>query len=276
MPRITSRQHAIVKAFKAAARGDDATVLLDGWHLLAEAVSAGLDIETIAIVDRARADADASVRLAAERGARVMEVSAAVMDALSPVRSPVGAAALARRPERAPTDLTRPAPALIVAAAGVQDPGNVGAIVRAADAASATGVIVDGLSADPWSWKALRAAMGSTFRVPIVRVPDLADQIAAWTRRGVRAAAADPAAATSLYSADLRSDLVLMMGAEGVGLPAKLAALADLQIAIPMRRPVESLNVAVATALILYEAGRQRLASATGVGSRESGVGSAR
>jgi TrmH family RNA methyltransferase len=258
MPRITSRHHAMVKAFKAAARGDDGQVLLDGWHLLAEAVAAGLAVETIAIVDRARADADVSVRLAAKRGGRVVEVSAGVMNALSPVRSPGGVAALARRPVHASSDLARPAPALIVAAGGVQDPGNVGAIIRAADAAGATGVIVDDRSADPWGWKALRAAMGSTFRVPIVRVPDLLDPIGAWKQRGLRIAATDANAGTSLYAADLRSDLVLMMGAEGVGLPPRLFALSDLQIAIPMRHPVESLNVAVATALILYEAGRQR------------------
>lgn len=260
MPRITSRQHAIVKAFRAAARGADEHVLLDGWHLLAEAVGAGVAVETIAIVDRARAAADAAVQAAARRGARVVEVSSGVMDALSPVRSPAGVVALARRPVHTSATLTRPAPALIAAAAGVQDPGNVGAIIRAADAGGATGVIVDELSADPWSWKALRAAMGSTFRVPIVRVPDLEEPVAAWKRQGLRIAATDAAAGTSLYAADLRSDLVLMMGAEGVGLPAKLFALSDLQVAIPMRHPVESLNVAVATALVLYEAGRQRAA----------------
>jgi TrmH family RNA methyltransferase len=258
MARITSRQHAIVKTFKAAARGEDEHVLLDGWHLVAEAVAAGLAVETIAIVDRARADADGSFRLAEKRGALAIEVSAGVMDALSPVRSSGGVAALARRPLHPPADLTRPAPALVVAAAGVQDPGNVGAIIRAADAAGATGIIVDESSADPWGWKALRAAMGSTFRVPIVRVPDLLESVGSWKQRGLRIAATDANAGTSLYSADLRSDLVLMMGAEGVGLPPKLFSLSDLQIAIPMRHPVESLNVAVATALILYEAGRQR------------------
>jgi TrmH family RNA methyltransferase len=258
MPRITSRQHAIVKAFRAAARGADEYVLLDGWHLLGEAVGAGVAVETVAIADRRRAEAEASVQTAARRGARVVEVSDGVMDALSPVRAPGGVAALARRPVHVATDLARPAPALIVAAAGVQDPGNLGAMVRAADAAGATGVIADEASADPWGWKALRSAMGSTFRVPIIRVPDLADHIEAWKRQGVRVAATDADAGTSLYVADLRSDLVLMMGAEGVGLPAKLFALSDRQIAIPMRHPVESLNVAVATALILYEARRQR------------------
>ena len=261
MPRITSRQHGIVKAFRAAARGDDDWMLLDGWHLLSEAVGAGVSIDTIAIVDRAHDETGGGIDTAAKRGARVLEVSAGVMDALSPVRSPGGVAALARRPMHAATDLTRPAPALVVAAAGVQDPGNVGAIVRAADAAGATGVMVDALSADPWGWKALRAAMGSTFRLPVVRVPDLAGPIDAWRQQGLRVAATDADAGTSLYAADLRADLVLMMGAEGVGLPPQLFALSDLQVAIPMRHPVESLNVAVATALVLYEARRQRNAT---------------
>jgi TrmH family RNA methyltransferase len=264
MARITSRQHRIVKIFKAAARGGEDLMLLEGWHLVSEAVDAGIAIDTIAVVDRARDEAADCLTTAARRGARIVEVSVGVMDAISPVQTPAGVTALARRPVFTDADFLRPGPALIVAAAGIQDPGNVGAIVRAADAAGATGVVVDLLSADPWSWKALRAAMGSTFRVPILRVPDLVDPIERWKRAGLTVVATDPDAGTSLYAARFGAGLVLMMGAEGTGLPPPLFALSDLQVAIPMRHPVESLNVAVATALVLYEARRQRQPAGSG------------
>lgn len=175
-----------------------------------------------------------------------------------PVRTPAGVVALARRRESTRDDLLTPAPALVVVAADVQDPGNAGAIVRAAEAAGATGVVMAGTSADPWGWKVLRAAMGSVFRLPVRRERETADALRALARDGLRVIAAVPDGAAPPSAVDFTRPCALLLGGEGPGLDPALVAAADARVTIPMRRPVESLNVAVAAALLVYEAARQR------------------
>jgi TrmH family RNA methyltransferase len=138
---ITSRHHSIVRAFRSAARGDARTALLDGWHLLHDA-AAGVP----------PSPADAALLDELARRCDVLQVTPRVMDAISPVRTPTGVAALIARRECALHDVLRRQPALVIVAADIQDPGNVGAIVRSAEAGGATGVLLLGASADPWSW----------------------------------------------------------------------------------------------------------------------------
>jgi TrmH family RNA methyltransferase len=140
----------------------------------------------------------------------------------------------------------------------VQDPGNLGAVARAAEAAGATGVFVCGRSADPFGWKALRGSMGSAFRLPIVSCPAADEAVAAVRARGLRVLALTARDGASLYDMDLRGPSALLVGGEGAGLSDDIAALTDARVSIPMRPPVESLNVAVAAAVALYEAARQR------------------
>jgi TrmH family RNA methyltransferase len=154
--------------------------------------------------------------------------------------------------------LLAPPPALVLAGLGLQDPGNVGAIVRAADAGGATGVLLDACSADPWGPKALRASMGSAFRLPVRRDARALDEIMRWRGEGVLVGATDPRRGTALHDANLTGPIVLVLGGEGGGLPAPVLDRADVRIRIPMRPGVDSLNVAVAAALLVYEAARQR------------------
>jgi len=144
----------------------------------------------------------------------------------------------------------------VLAAVDVQDPGNFGAIVRSADALGATGVVAAGASADPAGWKALRGSMGSSFRVPVSKAT-VDDTLAAAKSAGLRvyAAAMD---GVPLDHCDLTGPTMIMLGSEGLGLPPAALGAADDRIAIPMRPGVESLNVAVSAALMLYEARRQR------------------
>jgi TrmH family RNA methyltransferase len=258
MPLITSRHHAIVRRCRAIARGDARRLLLDGWHLVDEALQVGVALETVATRADVPDEHRATLERATRAGAEVLRVSAAVMDVLSPVQTPAGVVAIAARPTVDLRALTVPAPALVVAGLGVQDPGNVGAIVRSADAGGATGVLFDRASADPWAWKALRASMGSTLRLPVLRDESALDLLKEWQQTGVRVVAADPDAATSMYDAPLGGPMVLVVGSEGGGMPLDVLDLADARVRIPMRARVESLNVAVASALLLYEAARQR------------------
>lgn len=258
MSLVSSRQHAIVKQARAILKGEDRHVLLDGWHLVEDALGAGLRMPWVAI-DLARPPHDPALvdRLIAH-SAMVYHVTASVMDAMSPVRTPAGIVAIAERPAIALDAMLTPPPPLVVAACGLQDPGNVGALARSADAAGATGLLLDGHSADPWSWKALRGSMGSAFRMPMARDADAASHLRTWQARGLAIIATDPHAGQVMHEVDFTSPCVLVFGSEGLGVPADTMALADTRVRIPMRPPVESLNVAVAAALLVYEAARQR------------------
>jgi TrmH family RNA methyltransferase len=258
MSAITSRQHPIVKEFRDLAHGSGPSMLLDGWHLLTEAVAAGVPIVTVAWCGPPTSAEQITLERAQRGGAHVVEVSGSVLNALSPVHAPTGVVASARRPHVDALAIMQPAPALILAAVGIQDPGNAGAVVRAAAAAGATGVVVDVATANPWGWKALRASMGASFHVPVCRMRTIEPATDAWRAAGVSIVAAVARGGTSMYDVDLTTPTAILLGGEGAGLPAALVSSADARISIPMKDTVESLNVAVAAALLLYEARRQR------------------
>jgi TrmH family RNA methyltransferase len=276
METIASRKNPLVLLMRRVAQGDAderGRVLLDGLHLVQEARAAGLPLSTAAFTTKVLSAPDGAARRLATTlaglGCRVAQVSDAVMEAMSPAAAPSGVVALATRPRHDLASVLPPAvknPFLCVAA-GVQDPGNVGAIVRVAEAGGASGVIVTGNSADPYGWKALRGAMGSAFRLPVVREPELDGVLAALRAAGVRVLATAPAgnASGTILSRRSFSDKPLtgacafVLGGEGSGLPETVITSADGVITIPMEPPVESLNVAVSAGLIIYEARRQRL-----------------
>ena len=255
---ITSRHHPIVKEFRELARGGGPLILLDGWHLLGEAAAAQVAVETIAICGPPTAREQRVVETLQRSGAQIVEVSGTVLNALSPVTSPTGVVASARRPAVSGDAILDPAPALVLAATGLQDPGNAGAMIRAAAAAGATGVVLDESSADPWGWKALRASMGSAFHLPVLRSRGIGTLLAEWRRAGLRIAAAVPRGGTPMHDVDFTAPAALLLGGEGAGLPDELLESADLRVTIPMRAGIESLNAAVAAAVLLYEARRQR------------------
>jgi TrmH family RNA methyltransferase len=260
MQRISTTGNALVKRFRALARGGRSPhVLLDGEHLLDEALRSGLQVEVVAFAARAGAPRSNGLADRAQRtGAQLFSVSDNVMSAMSPVRQPSGVVAIARRPDSSLGDALSRAPQLVLMLSDVQDPGNVGAIIRAAEACGATGVVVAGRSADPFSWKALRGSMGSTFRLPVASGVELPEVAGEARSRGLRLLAAVPRGGTPLPDANLRAPAAIVIGGEGGGLPPDVVADADERITIPMAPAVESLNVATAAALIAYEASRQR------------------
>jgi RNA methyltransferase, TrmH family len=263
---ITSRQNAVVKRFRALARTAPVRVgeaLLDGEHLVGEALASRISIDVAAFSQRrinASPELSDLARTVAATGARVVTASDDVFAAMTPVRQPSGVVAIGRIQ---PTALgsafeRRGREPLVLVLAGVQDPGNVGAIIRSAAAFDATAVVTTEGSANPFGWKALRGAMGGTFRVPVTPSAALQDVIAAARDAEVPLVAAVPNGVTALHDARLDTACAIVVGAEGAGLPEFLIAAARDQIRIPMRAPVESLNVAIAAALLLYEASRQR------------------
>ena len=265
MDVIASRQNAIVKRFRAAAHASahaSGEALLDGEHLLEEALASRIPVEIAAFcarhLDRSAPLSELAARVAAA-GGRVVRTPHDVFTAMSPVRQPSGVVAIARlRAARLADIFPGTAPVLALVLAGVQDPGNAGAIVRSAAAFGATAVVATEGSADPFGWKALRGAMGGTFRVPVVPSAAMDDVIAAAREAGVPLVASVPRGGTPLPEASLRGACAIVVGGEGAGLPPSVAAAATERVTIPMRAPVESLNVAIAAALVLYEASRQR------------------
>ncbi len=262
METITSRRNPLVVRFREVARGREADVLLlDGSHLVESALSAGVRV-TAALVaaDRVnRPDVAPLVAALGATGARLAAATAPVMDAASPVRSASPIVALADRP-RVDEDRLYGGAAPILIAASVQDPGNLGAIVRVAHAAGAAGVVAADGAADPFGWKALRGSMGSIFHLPVAVRARLEDAVRTARSRGWRIAAAVPRGGTPYLEADLRERMAIVIGGEGSGLPDRLVESADLRLTIPMAPGVESLNAAVAAAILLYEARRQRTA----------------
>jgi TrmH family RNA methyltransferase len=254
--RITSRQHPVVRRLRRLAqRREKGVVVIDGPHLLADALAARVQVELVLSDGRHRALAER----AGSAGAIVHEGSAAVLEAASPVTSPTGIVAVARwEPQDLADVLAAEAP--IVGLVGVQDPGNVGSVIRSADALGAGGVVLLDQSADPGSWKCLRGAMGSTFRIPIARgrSADLLEHANARQRPVVAAVAAG---GTPLESMVLEDSVVILVGNEGAGLSEELSSRATETVTITMRAGMDSLNVSVTAALVLWEAHRQRHAA---------------
>jgi TrmH family RNA methyltransferase len=191
------------------------------------------------------------------QGTAVYEATAAVLEAASPVRTSSGIVAIAEWTPALPPRTLEPAPGLAVGIVDVQDPGNVGAIIRSADALGATGVIAVDHAASPSNWKALRGAMGSTFRIPVAQ-GSLGATLMAARKAGARVVAAVARDAKPATEIDFGQPTLLLLGSEGAGLSEAALNAATDRVTIPMRAGVESLNVAVTAALILYEARRQR------------------
>lgn len=263
MKRITSRHNPIVARFRAAGRGAVKNLLLlDGVHLVADALDAGVRLRQAAMAaDRlARPELRAIVERLQRAEVEVVAATAAVMELLSPVRSSSAIVAIADRPVHDDGRLYSSGNPLVIIASDVQDPGNVGAIVRVAEAGGATGVVAAGACADPFGWKALRGSMGSALRLAVA-IRDHTDQAVAQARRhGCRIVATLPRGGRSLFDVNLQAPTAVLIGGEGTGLAAALVDGADERFTIPMQAPVESLNAAVTAALIVYEARRQRLA----------------
>jgi TrmH family RNA methyltransferase len=235
-----------------------------------EALACDVPVELAAFSDRQVENVLSPLgRLAKDvrkRGGRPILVNDLVLAAISPVQHPSGVVAIARARATdievvfaAARDTIHPAPhlPLVLVLSGVQDPGNVGAIVRAGAAFGAGGVVAIEGTANPFSWKALRGAMGGTFRLPIAARGSAPDVIAAANAHGVRLVAAVPRGGTPLPHVNFRRPTAIVMGGEGGGISTAMMAAVDETVTIPMRAPVESLNVAVAAALVLYEASRQ-------------------
>jgi len=259
-PVIRSRSNAVVRRFRALKeRSGEGLALLEGTKLVEEALAAGVELTEVAASPRL-GKADRGRKLLEALGRRRIPVRLMdedVLGSVSEVETSQGILALARRPVFGEEALFRGRP-LVLVAVGIQNPGNVGALLRAAEAAGATGAYLAEGCADPFSWKALRGSMGSAFRLPHVRGVDAREAMARMESRGVATVAATSSAGTRYDEVDLTRPVAVLVGSEGAGLPEDLLARASARVTIPMIGGVESLNVSVAAGILLFEAARQR------------------
>jgi RNA methyltransferase, TrmH family len=264
---ITSRDNRWLKLFREALRegflANENLIGIEGPHLIGEALRSGLPFD-VCLVSPAGEKHLAALPSACFAGARVLRTTDRLFDGVAATEHPQGIAALVRPRESTFDDLVRGNIPLVVVLAAVQDPGNVGTVVRSAEAFGATGCAATRGTADPWSSKALRASAGSALRLPLLRGMAPAVLLAQLRVAGLAllAATSKPARdanAIPLGSAEqLQSGCAIFIGSEGAGLAPEILHSADAQIAVPMAAGVESLNAGVAASVILYEAARRR------------------
>jgi TrmH family RNA methyltransferase len=277
--RITSRENRWLKRFRAALSGEhrtDGMVGVEGVRLVEAALGSGLPVDSLLVSDSGARHLDRVAPLLPAR-ATVLRTSDRLFAALADTHTPQGIAALVQ-PRQARIEELLTGTALLVALVGVQDPGNVGTIVRAAEAFGATGAVTCPAesmgTANPFSPKALRASAGSALRLPIVHGLSstiLLAQLRIFRVNTYAAVAAEEARDTTSkpwsallpWEIDWKAPAAILMGNEGSGLPEELARSADARVFIPQAvatTPVgiESLNAAMAASVLLYEAMRQR------------------
>jgi TrmH family RNA methyltransferase len=266
--QIASRANPRVKQLRAAfagrAKPSGGLVAIEGEHLLYEAMRSGMVFKTIFLSERRSAPDWAP------RNVELIELTEDVFASAMDTQSPQGIAALLVPPVWTIDDALPANGSLLLIAAGLQDPGNLGTLIRSAEAFGAAAVLTTTGTVNEWNQKALRASAGSVFRIPVVQVD--AHDLAALQSQGLRILAAvapasdsqgaiDESSPMAASDADLTGPCALMIGNEGSGLSDEWLQLADARITIPTPGRVESLNAAVAGSLLLYEAARQRAAS---------------
>jgi TrmH family RNA methyltransferase len=266
--RIEGRHNPLIKQLRQAfsraeltAAGDCA---IEGLRILEEAIRSGLRFSAVFFRESAQERAD---RLLPQLGSQVdtLLLPDKLFDSLVPSESPQGVAALVRLKEFSLDDvIERLQVGPIVVLAGLQDPGNLGTILRSSEAFGSAGVILGEGTVSPFNSKVVRASAGSVFRLPVIhghgksaaaKLEEVSEKLRA---KGVRLIATSSHKGTPLDQADLKSTVAIFFGNEGAGLPREVMAKMDEVVAIPHTSQVESLNAGVAASITLYEAARQR------------------
>jgi len=266
MPRsldITSTKNPLIRRIRALldpeARKAEARMVVEGVRMLEEVLDAGVPVEVLVYDPHALAGprGEALLDRARRHGARLVTAAPHVVAACSQVDTPQGLVAVVERSPAALSDLLNVAGLVVVVADRLQDPGNLGTIIRTADAAGATAVLATHGTVDPSNPKVVRATMGSLFHLPVVTAP-AEEAVALLRQHGVRILVADQSGAISYEEADYHAPLAVVLGNEGEGPDPVWRTVAEATVRIPLYGRAESLNVAVAAALLLYEVRRTR------------------
>lgn len=259
---ITSAANPLVRRVRRLAerkyRRQQGAFVVEGIQPVGRALEAGWDVEVLIIAPGLLSEtASAIVHAQQARGIQVAQLSAELFGRISDREGPSGLAAIVRGDLARAVDLHAHADSVYVALHAIGNPGNLGTIIRTADATGVAGVILIGDTADPFAPTAVKASMGSLFTVQVAHMPE-PGTFFAWAReRGVQVLATSGRADRDHWSTRYRPPLAILFGSEGAGLPADMLEKADQRIRIPMTGTLESLNLAVAAGVMLYEVRRQ-------------------
>ena len=256
---ISSTSNPLVKRIRALGerkhRRREGAFFVEGLQPVWQAVEAGATIETFVVAPEILLSEPAQRMIAEQeaQGIRVARVARTIFASLSEREGPTGLGAIVRAQTIKLEALPVRPDAPLVVLHEIGNPGNLGTIIRTADAAGAGGIILLGETTDPFAPAAVKASMGSLFAVPIAHLAN-PEQFFAWaTAHNVAIVTTSARATTPHWSAAYPRPLALLLGSEGTGLPAELLARGDLQVTIPMTGTARSLNLAVATGVLLYE-----------------------
>lgn len=246
------------KAFSKGELTDDGHAAIESVHILEEAIRSGLTFRTVFFSESGKARADRLLPQLASRVETLLlpdEVFSSAVD----TETPQGIAALVKLKPCDIEDLFRTPEPLVVVVSGVQDPGNLGTILRSAEAFEATGVALTEGTVSPLNPKSVRASAGSIFRLPVIQTKTR-ELLPVLASKGLRILGSTSHKGTPLPQADCTGAVAICIGNEGAGLPKELLAKVDANVVIPHSGKVESLNAGVAASIMLYEAARQRAA----------------
>ncbi|MBH8566822.1 RNA methyltransferase [Nostoc sp. CENA67] len=259
---LTSLQNPLIKQIRklhsTKERHKEQLFLLEGTHLLEEACAVNYPLVAVCCTPQWQAAHVSLWEKACSRCQRAEIVSEEVLSAMATTVQPDGVVATAKRSDRSSQV---PFNGIVLALETVQDPGNLGTIIRTAAAAGASGLWLSEDSVDLDNPKVLRASAGQWFRLTMAVSEDLKATVQLCQQQRMQVVATLPTASLTYWEIDWRKPSLILLGNEGAGLSADLATMADQQVKIPLSPGVESLNVAIAAALMLYEAQRQKVKS---------------
>ncbi len=250
----SARVVAAVKLHRHVARRSSQRFLVEGAHLVGTASERGLTRDVFVTESAAQRHAallageHAPIHLVTERAAK----------ALSDTVTPAGLVAVCAMPTAGLAGVLAGKPRVVAVAVEISDPGNAGTLIRIADAMGAAAVILSGHSVDPYNGKCLRASAGSIFSIPVVAAPDAGAAVAALRAAGLQVLATTTDGELRLDVAQLAKPTAWLFGPESAGLSARLAGQADHRVRIPMPGAAQSLNVAAAAAICLYQSARNQ------------------
>lgn len=257
---ITSRQNPFIKELRklrqAKGRREQGLLLLEGTNLLEAAITQGQTLDSFCYTEQWQERHELLWEQICDQTERCEPVSSEVIASIATTMNPDGAIATLSPTHLTPPDATNISLGVMVER--LQDPGNLGTVIRTAAATEVDGLWLSGDSVDHQNPKVLRASAGAWFQVPLQREPDLHTTIQQHQRHGIQVIATTTQATRTYWEVDWTQPSVILLGNEAAGLTPDLLNCADQQVCIPQTTTVESLNVGVSTALLLYEARRQR------------------
>lgn len=259
-PPVTSRRNPIVQQFRRARDGaDPAHFVVEGVRFIEEAAAARAEMDVV-LVSEELANSDRVkpiIEKLQQLGTDVRHAAEPVLDAVSFTETSQGISALARRTSVELKTLFNISNPFIIVAAGISDPGNLGTLLRTANAAGATGFIALKDSVSPWNDKALRASAGSIFHIPIAANVKFTDMAALARQSRARLVATSAVRGEVYYQFNMKPPIVLILGNEGFGISEEVRLASNAFVKIPLAQGVESLNVAAAGAILCFETARQ-------------------